>query len=1570
MSAGKVTPSSTPSDLPELRPSTSPFAISARPSSKRLSRQQQRLSPMIEQTSLDLDLLRRREDEVLSRNGDFRRAKSDPQILPEQTMPWSENLPIRANTLSPFVNKRSQGTTNLHKDGHLISMVKAENSIREIVRRKYTDLKMAFQLLDFSKNGTVSKDNFLRVMKTFVSNLNDDQCSSLLLKVGTGHNDVVNYIVFLEAFRIGPVFGTPPSKSISLQSPRTADSPEVLESKVKEKLTQNVASFMKSVRLFDYNRDGNVQKRDLTRILESCGIRIQESQLDKILLRFAINRSSQSINYMDFLRNLGIEQKSFDFSRRKSPVSHHVVLEYPSNGRSSNQMNGDVTAGLTLGQIERKLREKIMKNFLDLQRAFVAFDRNRDGFVTLHELKRVLTHFVFPMSDQIFAQLMDRCGIHASHKISYDHFLSKFKHTVEVGNGQTIPMRPSHKVNPIREAISPIEVKELWERLRNHILSNYSSIKKAFLAFDDDKDGRVKRKEFRKVLDAFPFKLSEGQFDKLMERVDPEGKGYISYHEFLETFESKEGEGAHPWLNGDRKLKVAKPLIRMHRHMAHDLLCEKIKDNWSSISKAFMKADENNDGYISRSELRLLLHRFQIPITEDNFVELWEKCDENRDGKIQYEEFLKSLGIGINSGDIKGFSARITEESEEKIQLMKSDQDLRLHVASQNALTRTTEMSADEVIDVLKDHFIQRSADLRKTFLKYDYDRDGKLSKKEFRLTLQHLGLLMHNDQFKELTNRLGFNQGTISYSDFVHKFEEIGEFGEGGKTLYMDNHRYNKIKERSESMTAEEIEEIMRKKIFESFQTLRQAFYTVDANHDGKITRSELRRLLDSFMIPISDTEFDRLMNEKLKIPKNATISYREFVQKFQQNIDFQKGHPWLFANQNPKKAHILRNLTAQEAHTCLSQKTTDQWRDVSAAFRSFDKDGNSVVTKKELRTILSRFNIQISKEEFKKLWLMYDADYNGYVDHAEFLQRLGVDISPGDVNGVSNQITKGSEDEIYRHHHNQLMKQHKAAMNQANTTSFMSAIEIENKLRDMFRKNYESFHKAFEQMDTNKDGLISRADLMKVLFEHHFYMSDDELVVLLNRLGFESKNFLSYTNFLSAFEDPRHSNSSLASTESHSSLSSKTNFEIREDMPPEAVVAKLRKCVPQNAEAIRNAFGAFDGSGSGRISIDDLHRIINSFCFKISHRQFKHLLSKMTANADNTVDYESFMDSFQLTDSEASKRWLEKMLRGIKSAPSGDPPSGDPPSDREALEEKIGLMVKAKDKVLLKAFSDLDVSGTGLIDQGAFRRVLDKHTLRLSDGHFSKFCNKFDDSENGKVNYQNFLRYFCGTEMNLEEKSNQDLDENEKTKDVPPKCPESPIVNNNYIQKSLSAIDIEEKIKLQLQNQWKSFSKSCRALDQSNTGEIPISKVKDLLESHNIVLSTEEMMTAIGRYDSGNGRVKYMDWIKRYMMQSSDQNRCIPVSKSFETENTYLNILIVRLKREIRDEWKQVRRMFKANDRSATGTCTAMELKQTLQKFKILVNDEEFYHLMTYFDKNMTGKVNYNEFLKVLLS
>ena len=47
-------------------------------------------------------------------------------------------------------------------------------------------------------------------------------------------------------------------------------------------------------------------------------------------------------------------------------------------------------------------------NYVNIKKAFMAFDKRQDGFITLDDLKSVLIHFTLPMSDQLFAQLMER----------------------------------------------------------------------------------------------------------------------------------------------------------------------------------------------------------------------------------------------------------------------------------------------------------------------------------------------------------------------------------------------------------------------------------------------------------------------------------------------------------------------------------------------------------------------------------------------------------------------------------------------------------------------------------------------------------------------------------------------------------------------------------------------------------------------------------------------------------------------------------------------------------------------------------------------------------------------------------------------------------------------------------------------------------------------------------------------------------------------------------------------------------------------------------------------------------
>lgn len=50
-----------------------------------------------------------------------------------------------------------------------------------------------------------------------------------------------------------------------------------------------------------------------------------------------------------------------------------------------------------------------------------------------------------------------------------------------------------------------------------------------------------------------------------------------------------------------------------------DILRNKIKENWQSVSSAFMTVDANRDGYLSRDELRNLLAKFSLSLTNEHF---------------------------------------------------------------------------------------------------------------------------------------------------------------------------------------------------------------------------------------------------------------------------------------------------------------------------------------------------------------------------------------------------------------------------------------------------------------------------------------------------------------------------------------------------------------------------------------------------------------------------------------------------------------------------------------------------------------------------------------------------------------------------------------------------------------------------------------------------------------------------------------------------------------------------------------------------------------------------------------
>ena len=67
------------------------------------------------------------------------------------------------------------------------------------------------------------------------------------------------------------------------------------------------------------------------------------------------------------------------------------------------------------------------------------------------------------------------------------------------------------------------------------------------------------------------------------------------------------------------------------------------------------------------------------------------------------------------------------------------------------------------------------------------------------------------------------------------------------------------------------------------------------------------------------------------------------------------------------------LNYMTAEQADEVIKRKAWEQNEDVAKAFLTFDRDGNGIVSKKELRKVLYKYQIPLNKEEFNKLWNKY---------------------------------------------------------------------------------------------------------------------------------------------------------------------------------------------------------------------------------------------------------------------------------------------------------------------------------------------------------------------------------------------------------------------------------------------------------------------------------------------------------------------------------------------------------------------------------------------------------------------
>lgn len=134
-------------------------------------------------------------------------------------------------------------------------------------------------------------------------------------------------------------------------------------------------------------------------------------------------------------------------------------------------------------------------------------------------------------------------------------------------------------------------------------------IKKAFDLFDTEGCGYINSKDLRVAIRALGFEPRTAELKRLVDKVDREKSGKISFSDFIYLMTLKMGEA----------------------------------DTKEEIIKAFRLFDDDCTGKISFNNLKRVARELGEHLNDEELREMITEADLNGDGEVDQEEFLKII---------------------------------------------------------------------------------------------------------------------------------------------------------------------------------------------------------------------------------------------------------------------------------------------------------------------------------------------------------------------------------------------------------------------------------------------------------------------------------------------------------------------------------------------------------------------------------------------------------------------------------------------------------------------------------------------------------------------------------------------------------------------------------------------------------------------------------------------------------------------------------------------------------------------------------------------------------------
>jgi len=139
-------------------------------------------------------------------------------------------------------------------------------------------------------------------------------------------------------------------------------------------------------------------------------------------------------------------------------------------------------------------------------------------------------------------------------------------------------------------------------------------LREAFALFDKDNDGCITAKEVRTVMHGLRLESYDQEITDMINTVDIDGSGTVDFNEFLSM------------------------MARCNCRRVEDPQQHKTEEE--ELRHAFKVFDIDGNGYVDSNELKITMFNLGENLSDKDVKHMLKLADQNKDGKIDYEEFI------------------------------------------------------------------------------------------------------------------------------------------------------------------------------------------------------------------------------------------------------------------------------------------------------------------------------------------------------------------------------------------------------------------------------------------------------------------------------------------------------------------------------------------------------------------------------------------------------------------------------------------------------------------------------------------------------------------------------------------------------------------------------------------------------------------------------------------------------------------------------------------------------------------------------------------------------------------